>query len=86
MIDRGSPADLQIMFPVLVENIFGPQCTLSWGLRTISGTVNESDFQTLRHFLSPTGPLFKVIYALLWDPLVKYEFSITKLPVCIEIL
>lgn len=81
MIDRINPGDLQSIFPILIDHIFGPQSTINWGLRTTSGAVSEQDFQALRHFLSPTGPLFKLIYMLLRDPLVKYDFSLMYLPV-----
>lgn len=81
MIDRYNVTDLQTMFPVLIEHIFGPQSTFCWGLRVTSGAVNDTDFQTLRRFLSPTGAFFKLIYTLLRDPLTKYDFSVAYLPV-----
>lgn len=81
MFDRASISELQTFFPILIDNIFGPQSTFNWGLRTTNADVNAQDFQTLQHFLSPFGPLFKVIYTLLRDPLIKYEFSIAYLPV-----
>lgn len=83
MIDRVSPMEWQNIFPILIDHIFGPQSTLSWGLRITSSSVNEQDFQAMRHFLSPTGPFFKLIYTLLRDPLVKYDFSAMYLPVSI---
>lgn len=82
MIDRVNPADLQNIYPILIDQIFGPQSTFSWGLRTTSAAVNEQDFQAMRHFLSPTGPVFKLIYMLLRDPLIKYDFNVIYLPVC----
>ena len=41
------------------------------------------EFNLLQEFLSPCGPLFKLIYNLLRESYVKYEFSVTFLPVSI---
>lgn len=79
MFDRGSTLDLQNFFPVLIDNIFGPQGTVSWGLR-VARHVN-GDFRQLEHFLSPCGPVFKLIYTLLKDPSAKYDFPVMYLPV-----
>ncbi|KAJ8917730.1 hypothetical protein NQ315_005179 [Exocentrus adspersus] len=79
LLDRGSLLDLHNFFPVLIDNIFGPHGTLSWDLRTITETQSE-DFRQLQHFLSPCGPLFKLIYTLLKDPNIKYDFSLSYLP------
>lgn len=72
--------ELHNFYPVLIDNIFGPQGTLSWGLRSTTETQTE-DFRQLQHFLSPMGPMFKLIYTLLKDPNIKYEFCLTYLPV-----
>lgn len=79
LFDRGSTLDLQNFFPLLIDNIFGPQGTVSWGLR-VARDVNE-DFRQLEHFLSPCGPVFKLIYTLLKDPSAKYDFPVMYLPV-----
>lgn len=81
LIDQGSIKDLQTLLPILIDHIFGPQGTMSWDLRNTSVSTNAQDFQTLQHFLSSTGSLFKLIYILLKDPLIKYEFSLAYLPV-----
>lgn len=80
LLDRASIIEQQSIFPFLIDNIFGPQAgTTGWGLRTTPDCVGE-DFKQLRHFLSPCGPLFKCIYALLKDTPTKYDFPISYLP------
>lgn len=54
---------------------------MSWGIRNISSTNNVKDFEILHHFLGPLGPIFRLIYKLLTDCQVKYEFSVAHLPV-----
>jgi hypothetical protein len=82
LFDRGSTLDLQNFFPLLIDNIFGPQGTVSWGLR-VARDVNE-DFRQLEHFLSPCGPVFKLIYTLLKDPSAKYDFPVMYLPIKVQ--
>ncbi|XP_060529009.1 sphingomyelin phosphodiesterase 4 isoform X2 [Cylas formicarius] len=79
LFDRGTLLELHNIFPVLIDNIFGPQGTVCWWLRTTTEEQLE-DFQQLHHFLSPCGPLFNLIYTLLKDPSIKYEFPLTFLP------
>ncbi|XP_023023938.2 sphingomyelin phosphodiesterase 4 isoform X1 [Leptinotarsa decemlineata] len=79
LLERGSLLELHNFFPVLVDSIFGPQGTVSWGLRTTTEFQGE-DFRQLQHFLSPCGPLFKLIYTLLKDPSARYDFPIVYLP------
>lgn len=79
LLDRATLLELHNFFPILIDNIFGPQGTISWGLRT-STEENREDLRELHHFLSPCGPLFRLIYILLRDPNIKYEFSLTYLP------
>ncbi|XP_066260835.1 sphingomyelin phosphodiesterase 4 isoform X1 [Euwallacea similis] len=80
LLDRASLLELHNFFPVLIDNIFGPQGTDCWGLRATTDG-NLDDFRQLHHFLSPCGPLFRLIYTLLKDPNIKYEFSLSYLPV-----
>lgn len=79
LLDRATSLELQGFFPILVDNIFGPQGTACWGLRCFRECTE--DFQQLQHFLSPCGPMFKMIYILLKDLSAKYEFPIIYLPV-----
>lgn len=78
--------DLHTVFPLLIDNIFGPHGTVCWELRSITANANPQDFQALQHFLSPLGPMFKIIYTLLRDPQLKFEFSLSYLPVSIIII
>ncbi|GJQ83344.1 hypothetical protein Trydic_g18129 [Trypoxylus dichotomus] len=80
LFQKGSLRDLQTVFPVLIDNIFGPQGTLSWDLRTITATVKSHDFLALQQFFSPCGPFFQLIYGLLKDSYIKYDFSVAILP------
>lgn len=80
LLDRGTLLELHNFFPVLVDNIFGPQGTLSWELRATTEAQAE-DFRQLQHFLSPMGPMFKLIYTLLKDSNIKYDFPLSFLPV-----
>lgn len=83
LLDRGNLLELHSFFPVLIDNIFGPQGTLSWGLRSTTESEHE-DFRQLHHFLSPCGPMFKLIYTLLKDPNIRYEFPLAYLPLKIR--
>ncbi|XP_050310724.1 sphingomyelin phosphodiesterase 4 [Anthonomus grandis grandis] len=79
LLDRASLLELHNFFPILIDNIFGPQGTVCWGLRNSTEMAGE-DFRQLHYFLSPCGPVFRLIYALLKDPNIKYEFSLAYLP------
>lgn len=83
LLDRASLLELHNFFPILIDNIFGPQGTVCWDLRTTTEGKCE-DFNQLHHFLSPCGPLFKVVYTLLKDPNIKYDFPLLYLPVRIK--
>ncbi|KAK4875253.1 hypothetical protein RN001_011675 [Aquatica leii] len=80
LFDRGSLKDLHSMFPTLIDNIFGPHSSMCWDLRNITNLEHHKEFDVLQHFLSPQGPLFKVIYTLLRDPMLKFNYSLNFLP------
>ncbi|XP_019762262.2 sphingomyelin phosphodiesterase 4 isoform X1 [Dendroctonus ponderosae] len=82
-LDRASLQELHNCFPILLDSIFGTQGTPCWGLRAITERDGE-DYRQLNHFLSPRGPLFNLIYRLLKDPNIKYEFPLSFLPVKIK--
>ncbi|CAH0555499.1 unnamed protein product [Brassicogethes aeneus] len=79
LLDRGNILELHNFFPILINHIFGPQGTICWEIRTITESSSD-DFRQMQHFLSPNGPVFKLIYTLLKDPAIKYDFSLTFLP------
>lgn len=81
MIDKCSSKDLQTLFPSLVENIFGTNGGVSWGIRNITAASPGNEFNTLVHFLGPLGPIFRLIYKILADTQIKYEYSLMHLPV-----
>ncbi|KAL3268108.1 hypothetical protein HHI36_007235 [Cryptolaemus montrouzieri] len=83
LLARASIMELQSIFPYLIDSIFGPQSTHSWGLRTTPESMGE-DFRQIRNFLSPCGPLFRSIYSLLKDTPTKYDFSLSYLPVKVK--
>ncbi|CAG9860561.1 unnamed protein product [Phyllotreta striolata] len=83
LLDRGNLLELHSFFPILIENIFGSQGSISWGLRSTTESESE-DFRQLHHFLSPCGPVFKLIYTLLKDPNIRYEFPLGCLPLKIR--
>lgn len=78
LLDRCSVKDLQNVFPTLLDNIFGTTGGVSWGIRNI--TLNNTEFETVHHFLAPLGPVFRLIYRLL-DSTIKYEYNSSYLPV-----
>lgn len=81
LFDRGTLKDIQRIFPVIIDSIFGPQGTMSWNLRSITSAKNPSLFQAVHFFLSPIGPLLRLVYLLLNDPTIRYDFNLGLLPV-----
>ena len=73
--------ELQLLFPHLLENIFGLANQTGWGLRTVYRNCQLREFEILFGFLQPGGPLFRLCYKLLTECYVKYEFPLTFLPV-----
>lgn len=82
ILQECSMKDVQIIFPFLVEHIFGvnPSFGNGWNLLVTSRTSNSGDFDALYTFLHPFGTLFEIIYKLLGDVYSKYEYPITLLP------
>lgn len=82
ILSECSLKDLQIFFPFLVEHIFGvnPSYGNGWGLLRISRKNDTGDFEALYRFLHPFGPFFDIVYRLLSDVYLKYEYSISFLP------
>lgn len=88
MIDLNSPSkDLEVMFPLLVTNIFGDSSFNSgWGLKTATAhpNMNRSEFCAIIQFLEPQGPMFRLCYKLLQDPQCKYNLPVHLLPVSLR--
>uniref|UniRef100_A0A336LQY2 CSON001502 protein n=1 Tax=Culicoides sonorensis TaxID=179676 RepID=A0A336LQY2_CULSO len=80
IIDRASLKELQEIFPVLINSIFGlPGGSVGWGLRTTQQQINQQEFEILYNFFIPLGPMFRMLYRLLSDP-IKFEVPIGFLP------
>ncbi|KAK2143122.1 hypothetical protein LSH36_875g01016 [Paralvinella palmiformis] len=73
-----SATELHTIFPTLIENIFGFSSQSGWGINRISKS-NTYDFNAVHQFLHPEGPLLRLIYRLMLEP-VRYDFPFTCLP------
>ncbi|EDS26945.1 conserved hypothetical protein [Culex quinquefasciatus] len=82
LIDRASLRELQDIYPVLVNSIFGVNTGggTGWGFRLITRDTHPHDFDVLYNFFIPIGgPMFRLCYRLLSDSL-KYELPVGMLP------
>ncbi|XP_053681568.1 sphingomyelin phosphodiesterase 4 isoform X2 [Sabethes cyaneus] len=80
LIDRSSIKELQDIYPLLVSSIFGINGGTGWGVRTMTRDTHPHDFDVLYNFFIPIGgPMFRLCYRLLNDPL-KFELPISYLP------
>ncbi|XP_034252630.1 sphingomyelin phosphodiesterase 4 isoform X2 [Thrips palmi] len=96
IIDELGTKELQNALPLLLADLFGvshqgsSNITSStvggWGLRTRTLLQpNEfTDYNVLYQFLHPQGPLFRLLYKLLQDCHLKYEFPLHWLPARIK--
>ncbi|KAF7990193.1 hypothetical protein HCN44_011485 [Aphidius gifuensis] len=80
LIDESSTAELQLVFPALIDSIFGLTNKIGWGLHNISLTKNPHEYEAFLNFLGPTGPIFSLCYKLLPDCYLKYDFPVSYLP------
>lgn len=85
LIDESSTTELQLVFPLLIESLFGIVDNVGWGLHSITMKKNPQEYEVLCHFLGPMGPIFSLCYKLLPDCYLKYNFPVSYLPVCLEI-
>uniref|UniRef100_A0A131Z0P7 Sphingomyelin phosphodiesterase 4 n=1 Tax=Rhipicephalus appendiculatus TaxID=34631 RepID=A0A131Z0P7_RHIAP len=70
--------ELQHYLPTVLEHVFGFGANVGWGLQNI--IFGQPGFDAVRRFLSPEGPLLLLIYRLLSDASVSYEFPVSCLP------
>ncbi|KAH6933183.1 hypothetical protein HPB50_012887 [Hyalomma asiaticum] len=70
--------ELQHYLPTILEHVFGFGANVGWGLQNISH--GQPGFDAIRRFLGPEGPLLLLIYRLLSDASVNYEFPVSCLP------
>ncbi|XP_023230772.1 sphingomyelin phosphodiesterase 4-like [Centruroides sculpturatus] len=87
LIGETSLKDLQTLYPLIIENLFGFSTSGTnihngWGLSRITSLNRQKDFESLRHFLGPDGPLLNLAYRLpiFGDGQLKYEFPFSCLP------
>ncbi|GAB6026515.1 sphingomyelin phosphodiesterase 4, neutral membrane (neutral sphingomyelinase-3) [Chamberlinius hualienensis] len=76
--------DAHSLFPLLVESIFGFGSHPGWGIGSLYRRLQPKDFDTLRYFLCPSGPLIRFIYKLNSDAYLKYEFPTQCLPIPLQ--
>ncbi|XP_043200088.1 sphingomyelin phosphodiesterase 4-like isoform X2 [Amphibalanus amphitrite] len=72
--------ELAAIYPVLLEEVFGFGGRPGWNLQLITRKCHPVEFERVRALLQPTGPLFSVIYRLMAEPHVTYEFPAACLP------
>ncbi|XP_072443096.1 sphingomyelin phosphodiesterase 4 isoform X2 [Chiloscyllium punctatum] len=80
-IEDYSPKELHLIFPWLMESVFGnPDGTVpGWNLRYLQGRLNPSEYAAVVDFLDPSGPMMKLVYKLQAEDF-KYEFPLSYLP------
>ncbi|XP_020299400.1 sphingomyelin phosphodiesterase 4 [Pseudomyrmex gracilis] len=80
IIDDASTTELQHVFPVLIDSLFGIVDNIGWGLHTITYKKNPQEYEALCNFLGPQGSMFSLCYKLLPDCYLKYNFPVSYLP------
>ncbi|KAJ8286542.1 hypothetical protein GJAV_G00040360 [Gymnothorax javanicus] len=79
VIDDYPAKELHLIFPWLVESVFGSLdgVIVGWNLRQLLPRINE--YGIALEFLDPSGPMMKLVYKLQAEE-YKYEVPITFLP------
>ncbi|XP_053595621.1 sphingomyelin phosphodiesterase 4 isoform X2 [Microplitis demolitor] len=85
-IVESSTTELQHVFPILIDSIFGVTTNVGWGLHNINLKKHPYEHETLCNFFGPQGPIFTLCYKLLPDCYLKYNFPISFLPTKIKLL
>lgn len=86
LIDESSTTELQHVFSILIDSLFGITDNIGWGLHSITFKKNAQEYETLCNFLNPQGPVFSLCYKLLPDCYLKYNFPVSFLPVCKKLI
>ncbi|XP_043523577.1 sphingomyelin phosphodiesterase 4 isoform X3 [Frieseomelitta varia] len=81
LIDESSTAELQHVFSILIDSLFGITDNIGWGLHSITFKKCAYEYETLCNFLNPQGPIFFLCYKLLPDCYLKYNFPVSFLPI-----
>ncbi|XP_042366728.1 sphingomyelin phosphodiesterase 4 isoform X1 [Plectropomus leopardus] len=79
IIDEYPAKELHLIFPWLVESVFGSLDGIiaGWNLRLLHSRSNE--YNIVMEFLNPSGPMMKLVYKLQAEE-YKYEIPINYLP------
>ncbi|XP_015116625.1 sphingomyelin phosphodiesterase 4 [Diachasma alloeum] len=86
LIDESSTTELQNVFPLLIDSIFGVTNNVGWGLHSINLRRHPQEYEILSNFLGPQGPIFSLCYKLLPDCYLKYDFPVSYLPPKIQVM
>ncbi|KAK9303627.1 hypothetical protein QLX08_004731 [Tetragonisca angustula] len=81
LIDESSTTELQHVFSILIDSLFGITDNIGWGLHSITFKKCAYEYETLCNFLNPQGPVFSLCYKLLPDCYLKYNFPVSFLPI-----
>uniref|UniRef100_A0A3P9LMC9 Sphingomyelin phosphodiesterase 4 n=1 Tax=Oryzias latipes TaxID=8090 RepID=A0A3P9LMC9_ORYLA len=79
IIDEYPAKELHLIFPWLVESVFGSLdgVIMGWSLRLLHSRCNE--YNIVLDFLNPSGPMMKLVYKLQAEE-YKYEIPVNYLP------
>ncbi|XP_055364884.1 sphingomyelin phosphodiesterase 4 isoform X2 [Betta splendens] len=79
IIDEYPAKELHLIFPWLVESVFGSLdgVIAGWNLRLLQSRSNE--YNIVMEFLNPSGPMMKLVYKLQAED-YKYEIPVSYLP------
>ncbi|KAL7407677.1 hypothetical protein ABVT39_012049 [Epinephelus coioides] len=79
IIDEYPAKELHLIFPWLVESVFGSLDGIiaGWNLRLLHSRNNE--YNIVMEFLNPSGPMMKLVYKLQAEE-YKYEIPVNYLP------
>nr|XP_027226793.1 sphingomyelin phosphodiesterase 4-like isoform X1 [Penaeus vannamei] len=81
ILNESTSKDASFVLRTVVESVFGVNGQMGWGLRTITHSAMSREFDQLRLFLGPSGPLLSLTYRLANDPFLMFEFPVIWLPV-----
>ncbi|XP_072355564.1 sphingomyelin phosphodiesterase 4 isoform X5 [Scyliorhinus torazame] len=82
VVDDYSPKELHLIFPWLMESVFGNQdgSVPGWNMRYLQARTSPTEYTAVVDFLDPSsGSMMKLVYKLQAED-YKYEFPISYLP------
>ncbi|XP_064460499.1 sphingomyelin phosphodiesterase 4-like isoform X2 [Ornithodoros turicata] len=84
LLQELSLKEIEQYLPNIVEHIFGFNCQVGWGLCSLLRASQNCDFSAVRQFLGPEGPLLRIVYRLLGNNAIKFEFPVSCLPIATQ--